>query len=166
MMQGAELETDVLPLDHRTVVTSLLPRIGAIGAEFYLRRGVIAEAERLALWTRDHPAASLADQVTALIVLAGVCWGRSWYRVLPQALLALVLVGAVAFSQSAALEALFGLNGRVGLAEWMIQAGFQALYLMITLVPLRLCGYTQFKESRHGTSTCLAARRTVLPDTA
>jgi hypothetical protein len=106
------------------------------------------------------------NAVFALLVLAGVWWGRRWYRVLAQAVLALVLVCAVALSQSVVLRTLFGTNGRVETAAWVVQAGFQALYLLVTLVPIRLCGYHQLKESTHGTSSCLAARCAGLPDPA
>ena len=77
----------------------------------------------------------------ALIVLAGVSWGRRWWRVALQVLLALGLVGAVACSQSAVLTASVDEDGNVKRAAWIFLAGFQAVYLLISLVPIRLSGY-------------------------
>ena len=56
-------------------------------------------------------------------------------------LLALGLVGAVACSQSAVLTASVDEDGNVERAAWIFLAGFQAVYLLISLVPIRLSGY-------------------------
>ena len=102
----------------------------------------------------------------AIIVLAGVSWGRRWYHILALAFLALVLVCLVASSQSVVLRTLFGIDGRVQITAWVVQAGFQALYLLSTIVPIRLCGYHQRRECVYGTSTCHTARGTGIPETA
>ena len=105
------------------------------------------------------------NAVFALMVLASVRWGQQWYRTLAR--LAGAGIGlAVASSQSIASQALFGLHGGVQMTQWMALAGFQALYLLITVVPMWQCGNDQQRRSTHGTSSCLAAHHTGIPDTA
>jgi hypothetical protein len=85
----------------------------------------------------------------ALIVLAAV-WRRQVRRGgIAQAVAALLLVCATASSQAVVLKTLFGADGGVDALTWMTQAGFQALYLWLTLVPIRLCQSGLPKEPGH-----------------
>jgi hypothetical protein len=79
----------------------------------------------------------------ALLIVVSVWWGRRWYRLVPQVLLALILVGAAACSQSVVLRTWCSTDGNVEPLAWLVQAGFQALYLLVTLVPIRLRGYNR-----------------------
>lgn len=102
----------------------------------------------------------------SLIILGCVWWRRRRLQVLALGLLALGPVFAVASVQSAVLQTLFDTDGNVGTIEWLFLAGCQAVYLLITLVPLRLWGYNQREEAAHETSTRLEARRAGVPDSA
>jgi hypothetical protein len=102
----------------------------------------------------------------ALIALAAVWWGRRWYHVLAQAVPALVIACVFAASQSVVLRDLFDTDGYVGAEGWITQAGFQTFFLLVTLVPIKLCGYNPLKEASHGPSTRLEAPRAGVPDTA
>ena len=65
------------------------------------------------------------------------------------------------------LQALCGIHGNVGTADWIVQAGFQVLYLLATLVPIRWCPHDQHEDQRiDGTATCLEACGTGIPDAA
>ncbi len=102
----------------------------------------------------------------ALTVLGSVWWGRRWYTLLFQGFAALVLVGVVASFQSVVLRTVFNGNGGVDVVGWMLLAGFQGLYLLVTLVPVRLYKLSCRKEPRNGTSTRFASGQAGLPDTA
>lgn len=102
----------------------------------------------------------------ALIMLAGLWWGRRWWRIVPQGLFAAAWASAIAASQGAALQALFGVDGNVFRAQWVFLAGFQAVYLLVTLVPIRLVRYNPGREVRHGTATGTESLATRLSDTS
>jgi hypothetical protein len=102
----------------------------------------------------------------ALTVLGSVSRGRRWYAFLAQGFAALVLVGVVASFQSVVLRTVFNGNGGVDVVGWMLLAGFQGLYLLVTLVPVRLYKLSCRKEPRNGTSTRFAPGQAGLPDTA
>jgi len=79
----------------------------------------------------------------ALIAIAGVFLGRRGWTLVLQVPLALGLVAAAAWSQPVILQTLFDRDGSVESIEWMVLAGFQTAYLLVTLVPLRLSGYNK-----------------------
>jgi hypothetical protein len=88
----------------------------------------------------------------ALAALAGVWWGRRGWRIAIQLPIAAALVALGAASQDDVLRAWFGTDGNVPREAWMSLAGFQMLYLLITLVPLRLVRYNRAEEVQHGTA--------------
>lgn len=93
-------------------------------------------------------AAGAYNAAFGLIMLAGVWWGRRSWLVVVRVLSALMLVGLLAGSQPFVLHALFGKTGNVDSAEWLVQAGFQAAYLLLSLVPLRRTWYDERQAGR------------------
>lgn len=105
------------------------------------------------------------NALLAMIAWLCVWWGPPRHilvRILPGA----VLVCVVAVSQPLVLKAAFGTDGQIGPASWVIQAGFQSLFLLVTWIPLRLCRYRPFKEPVHGSSSDLATPSAGVPEPA
>ena len=79
----------------------------------------------------------VGNAACALLVLASLL-GRAWWIV--RICLGLVAVGMLGWLEPLLLESIFGDTGGFEIAQFLLIAGSQAVYLYATLVPLRLAG--------------------------
>jgi hypothetical protein len=116
--------------------TTLLAVILGVGQFAFAQLGWTSEVvEWQYFWF--CPVLGACNAVFAVIVLVSLV-GRAW--LIARILLAVMLVGVLGYSQWHLFVLLFADTGGLAIIDLLILAGFQAVYLYATLLPLRLCG--------------------------